>query len=106
METEQKYDGDVEVIKRQMAELAFRFDGTERNGTERKRHRFYASYCTYRVIPTEKKFRREKLWYESFLGTKFPGLCQDLNEGSVIIVYSPVITENFGKTVRDLNLVV
>ena len=30
--TEQKYTGGVQVIKRQMAELMFRFDGTEQNG--------------------------------------------------------------------------
>ena len=29
---ERKYTGGVEVIKRQTAELAFRFDGTEWNG--------------------------------------------------------------------------
>ena len=31
-ETERKCNGGVQVIERQMAELAFRFDGTERNG--------------------------------------------------------------------------
>ena len=31
-ETERKYTGGVQVIERQTAELAFRFDGTERNG--------------------------------------------------------------------------
>ena len=30
-ETEQKYTGGVQVIEWQMAELAFRFDGTEQN---------------------------------------------------------------------------
>ena len=34
----------MKVIERQTAELAFRFDGTER-----KRHRFYASYCKWAV---------------------------------------------------------
>ena len=32
METERKCNGGVQVIERQTAELAFRFDGTERNG--------------------------------------------------------------------------
>ena len=32
METERKCTGGVQVIERQTAELAFRFDGTERNG--------------------------------------------------------------------------
>ena len=31
-ETERKCNGGVQVIERQTAELAFRFDGTERNG--------------------------------------------------------------------------
>ena len=31
-ETERKCTGGVQVIERQMAELAFCFDGTERNG--------------------------------------------------------------------------
>ena len=32
METERKFTGGVQVIERQTAELAFRFDGTEQNG--------------------------------------------------------------------------
>ena len=51
MEAERKYTGDVQVIERQTAELAFHF-----NGTERKLQRFYASYCSsvymHVAIPT------------------------------------------------------
>ena len=45
METERKCTGGVQVIEQQTAELTFRFDGTER-----KRHRFYASYCSNMAI--------------------------------------------------------